>query len=129
MSSSTCECEGRKGLELAVCLAPPPGDFEASIRLGENREIVINEEGALLRLIAHDDFLPFVRTSEIPLGEQQLRQLRVDLNEITCQSVKGLVEAALHGSVKAKAKLDRCSTLVNHIMPQCRPNSTLRQPY
>ena len=117
--SARCECEGLSGLDLVRCLAPPPGDYELSLPLGRSREVVVNSDGVFLRLVTHDDFLPFVRTQQVPLSEAQLRALGISVDLLLCGAVVQLEEASLHGSVAAKERLDRCSDLVASVRSRC----------
>ncbi len=121
----SCECEGLSGLELAVCLAPPPGDYELSVELGLGRSLVVNSEGAFLRASSRDDFLPFMRTQEVRVDEQAVRALRVDVNRLLCGVASALRGAADHGSVTAAEKLRRCSGLVGRIEASCGPGKRL----
>ena len=117
---AACECEGLGSLELVTCLAPPPGDYELSVPLGMSREIVVNSEGVFLRLVSQDDFLPFVRTQQVPLSEAQLRALGVAVDSLLCGAVSQLEEASAHGSVVARDKLGRCGTLVASVKSRCQ---------
>ena len=114
-----CECEGLEGLELVRCLAPPPGDYELSVPLGRSREVVVNSDGVFLRLVAHDDFLPFIRTQQMPLSDAQLRALGISVDSLLCGAVAQLEEASLHGSVAARERLSRCAGLVASVKSMC----------
>ena len=116
----TCECEGLQGLRLAVCLAPPPGDYEYTLSLSPRLTLVVNSRGAFLRSSVVDDFLPFVRTQEVKVDEQALRSLRVDVDSLVCGVASALREAAEHWSQAAAEKLSRCKGLVERVEASCR---------
>ncbi len=114
-----CECEGLQGLRLAICLAPPPGDYEFTLSVANKLSLVVNSRGAFLRASAVDDFLPFVRTQEVKVDEQALRALRVDVDRLVCGVVSALREAAEHWSQAAAEKLGRCKDLVERVEASC----------
>ncbi|MGC9210145.1 MAG: hypothetical protein ACP5FT_02630 [Acidilobus sp.] len=115
----SCECRGLDGLGLAICLAPPPGDYEVTADVGLGRTLVVNSEGAFLRASSRDDFLPFIRTQEVRVSEETIAALRVDVRGLVCEVIRALRDAAYHGSVVALEKLKRCQELVNEIEEGC----------
>jgi len=115
----SCPCEGSTGVSLAICLAPPPGDYEVVIPLGRGRELVLNSTGIYIRSLSMDDFLPFMRTQSMRIGEETVTRLGVNADRLLCESVRGLLEAAKHGSVRASEILERCRNLVNSLLASC----------
>ena len=116
-----CKCVGKGGIELAVCLGPPPGDYEVTIPIGENYTLVVNDEGVFTRRILTDETLPFTKTLMKPVNEETLKHLpiRASIDEILCLVVEALEEAARHGSRRAKRKLEECNILINDLKKRC----------
>ncbi|MGC9072509.1 MAG: hypothetical protein ACP5HK_07480, partial [Acidilobus sp.] len=115
----SCECQGLEGLELLVCLAAPPGDYEVVLELGVGRSLVVNSNGVFIRASSRDDFLPFVRTQQTRVSKEVLAAFKVDLNELFCEIVRALRDAATHGSLAASRKLTRCHDLIERLEINC----------
>jgi len=117
-----CGCAGDSDpVSLALCLAPPPGDHEVSIPLPGGRSLVLNDEGLFIRVIHLDDTLPFAQTITRRVKPESLESIgaRVDPRDLLCQAVRGLVEAAESGSLRAREKLERCRGLVEELLRGC----------
>jgi hypothetical protein len=119
MSGMSCPCEGSTGVSLAICLAPPPGDYEVVMPLGRGRELVLNSTGIYIRSLSMDDFLPFMRTQSMRISEETITRLGINIDRLLCESVRGLLEAAKHGSLKASEILKRCQNLLNSLLATC----------
>jgi len=117
----TCPCRGKEGLDLAVCLAPPPGDHEVSIEVGSNYSIVVNSDGVFTRRILIDDTLPFAKSIMKPVTPETLKHLPLHVDEagITCMSIRALIEAAEAGSLYARRRLEECKDIVENIRRGC----------
>ncbi len=115
----SCPCDGKKGLELAVCLAPPPGDYEAVIDLGQGKHLVINTTGLYVRNVVSDDYLPFIRTTSIKVSEATLRRLGLSDDVVLCAAIKSLQEAAEHGSEAAALVVHSCEGLLKQLLDKC----------
>ena len=120
---SGCTCEGLEGLELAICIAPPEGEYEVSIPLSRDKNIVLNRKGLFLKQVVVDDSLPFAITLSRPLHEDSLARMGVSIERLLCESARSLVDAASHGSVVAAEKLSACRDIVEKILSNCE-NST-----
>ena len=115
-----CECAGLRGLDLAVCLAPPEGEYEAAISISDNISIIINKKGIFIKRIITDDMLPFVRTVlRRVTREETLRAYGVSLDRVLCAAAKSLVEASRHGSTYAARKFGECRDLVLEVTSNC----------
>lgn len=117
----TCPCEGLKGVGLAVCISPPPGEHEVDIPISSNRSIVINDEGVFVRQVVLDDSLPFARTSTRRVDPGFLGRIAVGIDEssIVCRAAESLVEAYREGSLAAGRKLEACRGLVERLLSEC----------
>ncbi len=117
----TCGCEGKRGVELAVCLAPPRGDHEVYIPITRNQGLVVNDEGVFTRTIIVDDTLPFARHLERRVDPGILERLavRITPDTLACMAARALVEAASAGSLRAKRKLEECRGLVERLLEDC----------
>jgi len=116
-----CKCEGIDGIKLVLCLAPPAGDYEVSIDVGSNKKLIVNSEGIFLRSSAVDDFLPFLKTSQIKVSEKVLGMYRVSFDKLICNVIDSLINASNHGSAYAKLKVESCKPLINNLREKyCR---------
>ncbi|MCE4626449.1 MAG: hypothetical protein F7B78_02220 [Desulfurococcales archaeon] len=117
----TCPCEGKEGIDLAVCISPPPGEHEIDIPISRNRSIIINNDGIFIRQVILEDTLPFTRTVTKQVDPEFLQRIavRVDEKRLACQAAKSLVEAARGGSLVAGEKLDECRGLVEKMLAEC----------
>ena len=113
-----CPCSGlRDPVELALCLAPPPGEYEVSLPAGPGTELVLDRErGLVLRASARDEFLPFLGTVERPASrvslEAALKRAGMSVEELPRLSARRLLEAAAGGSRAAARLAERCRELV-----------------
>lgn len=115
----SCRCLSKGGLELILCLAPPPGDYEVSIDIGKGREVIINSTGIYIRAAVSDDYLPFIRTTSLPVSEATLKKLGLNYERLLCKAVKGLLEASNHGSETAEVIVKECGDLITSILSSC----------
>lgn len=119
---SMCPCKGLDGLELVQCLAPPPSDYEATLRLPSGDLLVVNSEGFHLRSIALDDTLPFLTTRDRLLDKNRAQQLLagtgLGLRDLLCTVYTSLVQAARNGSKPAQEKLEACKSIIEGL--ECR---------
>ncbi|MGC9111874.1 hypothetical protein [Acidilobus sp.] len=115
----SCRCRGKEGLELILCLAPPPGDHEISIDIGKGREVVINSTGIYVRAIVSDDYLPFIRTTSLAVSEITLKKFGLKYEDLLCKTVRGLLEASNHGSETAATLVKECSDMITSILSNC----------
>ncbi len=107
-----CVCEEADGFELVKCLAPPRGEYEVHVRVGSDTVGVVNEEGFFLRTVRAEETLPFLVTFERPVDPERVARAAGGLERLLCMTVKALREAASHGSMKARRKLEACRGLV-----------------
>jgi len=117
-----CECAGETDpLALALCLAPPPGDHEVALPLPGGRSLVLNDEGLFVRTIHLDDTLPFAQTITRRISPGSLDRVgaRVSPRTLLCHAIRGLLEAAESGSLRAREKLERCRGLVEGLLRGC----------
>ncbi len=120
---SGCECGKEESpASLALCLAPPPGDYETTIPMTRNQSLVINSNGMFIRTVAVDDTLPFAKTIVRPAPPEVLDNiaLRVTWDDILCQTVRDLLGAAESGSLTAREKVERCHDLIEEILRKCK---------
>ena len=110
-----CVCEEAEGFELVKCLAPPRGEYEVHVRVGSDTVGVVNEEGFFLRTVRAEETLPFLVTFERPVDPERIARAAGGLERLLCMAVKGLREAASHGSVKARRKLEACRGLIEEL--------------
>ncbi|MEB3759790.1 MAG: hypothetical protein GSR72_07585 [Desulfurococcales archaeon] len=116
---SKCPC--RKDTDpynLLTCLAPPAGEYETTIQLGENLRLVINNTGLYIRRISADEFLPYINTYDKKIYKETLKAYNITQEKIKtliCNNIQNLQNAALHGSTKAKDLLDACNQLIKEI--------------
>lgn len=117
----TCPCIGKRGIDLAMCLAPPPGEHEVEVELSKNNSLVINSEGIFTRQIVLDDTLPFTRTlmKRVDPGFIHRVVLRVTEEDLVCMAAKSLIEASNRGSRVAREKYEMCRGLVEEILSGC----------
>lgn len=117
----TCDCDGKDGLELVICLSPPPGEHEIDIPISKNRSIIINKDGIFVRQLLIDETLPFAKTSVKPVDPGFIHRVpvKIDIKQLTCQAVESLVEASNRGSLVAWEKLEKCRSLVEKILGDC----------
>ncbi|MCE4628132.1 MAG: hypothetical protein F7C34_03170 [Desulfurococcales archaeon] len=115
-----CECAGLRGLDLAVCLAPPEGEYEAVIPISDNISIIVNRKGIFIKRIVTDDMLPFVRTVLRKITrEETLQAYGVSLDRILCAATRSLIDASRHGSTYAARRVEECNELVQNIASSC----------
>ncbi len=114
-----CRCSGLQGLDLALCLAPPRGEYETVFDLSRNTKLVVSKDGIFIRRIVADDFLPFINTIDKRATPQTLKAYGVRVEDILCENVKQLVKASQMGSVYAKKLLEDCSDVVRKILEDC----------
>ena len=104
---------------LVVCLAPPPGEYEVVLEGFAGSSIVVNDEGIWVRSLARDEWLPFIeardRAASVIALEQALRINGMDWGRLVCMIIRGLREAASHGSLRARRKLVLCRELVESL--------------
>ena len=85
--------------------------------------VVINDEGVWVRSIARDEWLPFMESRDRPASsialEQALRLNNLGWEEFLCMVAWRLVEAARHGSMRARRRLEACRELVAEILSRC----------
>ena len=116
---SECPCSGREGLDLALCLAPPRGEYETTFSLKNNLIIVVNRDGIFIRQSAIDDFLPFVTTIERRIEPGILERYGISIEQLLCTNVSNLVEAAGRGSRVARRLVESCNELIKKIIDKC----------
>ena len=121
-----CPCEGVSDpLELARCLAPPPGEHELAIETGLGSTLVVTGEGFRLRATVRDEWLPFLDTVERPASrvavESALRSAGLEPGELPRLAAEKLVEAARSGSRVAAEKLRACKELVKELLGDGAP--------
>ena len=124
-----CPCDpGTPVLELALCLAPPPGDYELVLEGFAGASVAVNDEGVWIRSIARDEWLPYIEARDRPASTVALRQaLRhngLDEEQLLCMSVRALLEAARHGSRRAAEKTRSCKRLIAEILRRCRQGAS-----
>ncbi len=112
-------------LELALCLAPPPGDHEVVLpAAAPGVSLVLSSEGYRLRSTVADEWLPFLTSVERPASraavEQALRAGGRSPQDLLCMAVEALVGAARSGSRAAAEKLAACREPVGKILQACR---------
>ena len=116
---SECPCSRLNGLDLALCLAPPRGEYETSFKIKNNLLIIINRDGIFIRQSAIDDFLPFVTTVERRVRPEVLERYGISVERILCENVSNLVEAARKGSRVARELVVSCNELIEKIINNC----------
>jgi len=114
-----CPCRGLAGLELASCLAPPPGDYEVVLEGLAGSVLVLNEEGVWLRRLVRDEWLPFLAAQERRAGEAAVRAVLglhgMSVESLVCEAARALDRAARGGSLRAREKLAKCRGLVEEL--------------
>ena len=119
-----CPCGGLEGEELIRCLAPPPGEYEVHVSLPGRMKLVINSEGYVLRAVVADESLPFLRTLDRHVDQDDVAQLLGDsLQDALCTVINSLEEAAAHGSEYSRRLLDGCRQTVDSIKALCKDNT------
>jgi hypothetical protein len=121
----SCPCNGVEDLvELALCLAPPCGEYEVSLEGHVGAQIVLCEDGVFIRSVARDEWLPFLETRDRPASRQALlsalRLNNLDGQGLLCLVVRSLRLAANSGSLKAAKKLRDCWELVQRLEEACK---------
>jgi hypothetical protein len=123
-----CPCSSLEDpLELALCLAPPPGDHELVVEGLAGSAVVVNSEGVWIRRPVQDEWLPFLQSverrasREALLSAMRARGLRAE--DLTCMAARGLVEAARGGSLEAAGRLSACRRLVEELLRGCGKTS------
>ncbi|MEB3765348.1 MAG: hypothetical protein GSR77_04210 [Desulfurococcales archaeon] len=116
---SKCPCRKETDpYDLLICLAPPAGEYETAIQLGENLRLVINNTGLYIRRISTDEFLPYINTYDKKIDKETLKAYNITqekINTLICKNIQNLEDAALHGSTKAKDLLETCNQLIEEI--------------
>ena len=120
---SECPCSRLKGIDLALCLAPPRGEYETSFRLQNNLLVVINRDGIFIRQNVIDDFLPFVTTVERRVRPEVLERYGISVERVLCENVSNLVEAARKGSRVARKLVESCNELIKKIISNCNSST------
>ena len=115
-----CKCRDLEGIELALCLAPPPGEYEVDIKVGRDKSVIINSEGVYLRQLITDETLPFINTIQRPLpAERALEIAGISIEDLTCKIVKQLNAASKSGSITSKKKIEECKNIISIIENKC----------
>ena len=119
-----CPCNaGGDPVGLALCLAPPPGEYEVVLEGLAGSVVVVNSEGVWVRRMVLDEWLPFLQSVERRAGREALeaamRSRGIGAEELACIAARGLVEAARSGSIVALEKLRRCRGLVEEVLRHC----------
>ena len=126
MRGSECMCEGISDpIKLALCLAPPRGEYEVEIKMRSNTSIIINEDGAFLRTLVTDETLPFVKTYERPMSLDAVSEKVGDPAVLLCKAVRMLMKAADSGSASAARKIKSCKDIIKGIEAKCGGEETL----
>ncbi len=120
-----CPCSKESSVrDLVACLAPPPGDYEVVLEGFAGASVVINDEGIWVRSVARDEWLPFMESRDRPASavavEQALRLNNLSWEELLCMTVRGLLKAARHGSLRARRRLEACKGLVEKVLSSCK---------
>ena len=119
MESGYCPCEGMEGWDLAVCLAPPRGEYELEYPAGPGTRIVINRDGIFLRQTRPPEALPFMETVERRVGLEALERRGIEAARVVCDSISALRRAAASGSRYARSLLKACSSIVSLLSREC----------
>ena len=116
-----CPCNHKDGIELAICIAPPPGDHDVEIEISSKQSIIINSEGMHVKQTVLEDALPFTRTIIRKVGPEFLERIiiKIPKDKLPCIAARALVDAAENGSEVAREKLNRCRELVDELARQC----------
>ncbi|MCE4600656.1 MAG: hypothetical protein F7C38_03735 [Desulfurococcales archaeon] len=116
-----CPCDNKDGIELAICIAPPPGDYDVEIEISPKYSIVVNSEGIHVKQTVLEDTLPFTRTVTRKVGPEFLERviIKIPKDKLPCIAARALVDAAENGSEVAREKLNRCRKLVDELARQC----------
>ncbi len=120
-----CGCEGLRGWELVYCLAPPPGEYELTYRIGEGVIAAITREGVVLRRYKLPGGLPYIEYFESKVSPAILEARGISSEEALCQAVEALAEAARAGSRIAGRVIDECRGLVDEVTARCRERRRL----
>ncbi|BEP16724.1 hypothetical protein PYJP_00760 [Pyrofollis japonicus] len=121
----TCSCKpSSSALELALCLAPPCGEYEVSLEGHAGTQIILCEDGVFIRSVARDEWLPFLETRDRPASRQALLSAlklnNLDEQGLLCLVLRSLRLAANSGSLKAAKKLRDCRELIRRLEEACR---------
>jgi len=119
LEAGYCPCEGRSGWGLALCLAPPRGEYELEYPAGSGAVIAISRDGVFLRQIRAPETLPFMETVERPISEAELERRGITWLRVACDSIKALRGAAGSGSRLARGLLEACSGVVGEVERLC----------
>ncbi|MEB3757875.1 MAG: hypothetical protein GSR82_01825 [Desulfurococcales archaeon] len=115
-----CECQGLEGWSLVKCIAPPRGDYEYTTKLKTGIIFAINSEGFFTRHQGHQGGLPFITTYDKHVDPSVLEEKGlVRLDDVLCGVAHSLLEAAAHGSMEAREKLEKCRELIRSILEEC----------
>jgi hypothetical protein len=119
-----CPCEGLEGWDLAVCLAPPRGEYELEYPIGSGAKVVVSREGVFLRQLRPPEDLPFMETIERRVDpESVLAPRRITAERVVCDAIRALRAAAESGSRLAAGLLEACRGLVEEVESGCRVNA------
>ena len=115
-----CPCRDLSGVELVLCLSPPPSDYEVVLELPTRDRLVVNSEGFYLRRIVLDETLPFIVSKDVRLEPGKamaaVSSMGLSVRELLCKAVKALLEAAENEVREAKVKARLCSGLIERIL-------------
>lgn len=114
-----CPCTGKRGWDLVVCLAPPPGEYEVSYAIGRDVEVVIHPDGFKLRQLRRPGILPYIAAIERRVDPGILEKAGVKPSKALCRVIENLEAAARSGSQAAQSKLDACRGLIEAIAKAC----------
>ena len=115
-----CRCRGLEGIDLALCLAPPPGEYEVDLKVGRDKSIIVNSEGVYLRQLVTDETLPFINTLQRPLPPRRAMEIAgLTLENLYCIVVRQLKAASQAGSITARRKLGECFDVIKKIEEEC----------
>ncbi|MCE4628089.1 MAG: hypothetical protein F7C34_02940 [Desulfurococcales archaeon] len=119
MESGNCPCEGMEKWDLALCLAPPRGEYELEYSVGPGTRLVVNRDGVFLRQTRPPEALPFMETIERRVGWDALEAKGIDAARVVCDSIRALERAAASGSRYARSLLEACSSIISLLSREC----------
>jgi hypothetical protein len=110
-----CPCDKKSDIELAICLAPPAGEYEVSHNIGSNKKLILNSDGIFIRSYSINDYLPFFQTTQLKIKDNDIKLFKISLNQLICKALEGLKEASEHGSTYAKEKIEKCKDIIDEL--------------
>ena len=119
MSGYECVCNQFEGWDKVLCLAPPPGEYEVHIKISNTTTLVINENGFFARMLSIEETLPFMVTHDRVVDSKYVEKY-LSVEEALCLVSRALLEAAKHGSYRAKKKLLACKDFINNVKSACK---------